>query len=234
MRKEYANELLAASRAGYNTIAPEFSRTRGTFWPELAFVRDLIPEESRLLDIGCGNGRFLGTLEGKAVSYTGIDFSEGLVGVAHARYRERPQTEFVVGDALALPFRDDSFDNTVSFAVLHHIPSREYRVRFLREAARVTKPGGFIILTAWNVWHSRPRIVLEFALKKLLGGTHTDFGDAILDFGKEKNARYVHALSMREIRSLVHEAGLTLERLEKIRRPSGEENFFVMLRVPQN
>ena len=234
MRKEYANELLAASRAGYDTIAPEFSRTRGTFWAELAFVRDLIHEGSRLLDIGCGNGRFLGTLEGKALDYTGIDFSEGLIGVAQDRYRERAQAAFVVGDALALPFPDHSFDNAVSFAVLHHIPSREYRIQFLREAARVTKPGGFIVLTAWNVWHSRPGIVLEFALKKLLGDTHTDFGDAILDFGKEKNARYVHALSLREIRSLAQEAGLTIERLEKIRRPSGEENFFVMLRIPQS
>lgn len=245
MRKEYANELLAASRAGYDIIAPEFSRTRGTFWAELTFVRDLIPEGSRLLDIGCGNGRFLSALnvpqrtalcknEGRSfvgVDYTGIDFSEGLVGVARERYRERAQTEFVVGDALALPFTDHSFDSVVSFAVLHHIPSRAYRIQFLHEAARVTKPGGFIILTAWNVWHSRPGIILKFALKKLLGGTHTDFGDAILDFGKEKNARYVHALTMREIRSLAKEAGLGIERLEKIRRPSGEENFFVMLRV---
>lgn len=235
MRKEYANELLAASRAGYETIAPEFSRTRGTFWSELAFVRDLIPDGSSLIDIGCGNGRFLGALDfGHRISeiaYTGIDFSEGLVSVARERYSERAQTEFVVGDALALPFPDHSFDNTVSFAVLHHIPSRAYRVQFLREAARVTKSGGIIILTAWNVWHSRPKVILKFALKKLLGGAHTDFGDAILDFGTEKNARYVHALSMREIRSLAREAGLTIERLEKIRRPSGEENFFVMLRV---
>jgi|SRR3989344_538567 len=247
MRTEYANELLEASRAGYEKIAADFSRTRGTFWPELLFVRDLIPEGSRLLDIGCGNGRFLGALdspqrtalrknEGRSfveVDYTGIDFSEGLIGVARERYHERANTTFVVGDALKLPFPDHTFDNTVSFAVLHHIPSRAYRVQFLREAARVTKPGGFIILTAWNVWHSRPRIVLEFALKKLLGGTHTDFGDAILDFGKEKNARYVHAFSMRKIRSLAHEAGLAIERLEKIRRPSGEENFLLMLRVPK-
>ncbi|OHA85037.1 MAG: hypothetical protein A2481_01975 [Candidatus Yonathbacteria bacterium RIFOXYC2_FULL_47_9] len=231
MRKEYANELLEASRAGYDTIAPEFSRTRGTFWSELLFVRDLIPEGSRLLDIGCGNGRFLGALEGKALNYTGIDFSEGLIGVARECYRERAQTTFVVGDALALPFPDRSFDNVVSFAVLHHIPSRAYRVQFLREAARVVKPGGLIVVTAWNVWHSRPGIVLEFAFKKILGRTHTDFGDAILDFGKEKNARYVHALTMHELRSLANEAGLKTERLEKIRRPSGEENFFVMLRT---
>lgn len=233
MQKEYANELLVASRAGYEKIAADFSRTRGTFWPELLFVRDLIPEGSRLLDIGCGNGRFLGSFEGKALDYAGIDFSEGLIGVARERYREHTQAEFVVGDALALPFPDHSFDDAVSFAVLHHIPSRAYRVQFLREAARVVKPGGFIILTAWNVWHSRPGVVLEFALKKLLGRTHTDFGDAILDFAKEKNARYVHALTMNEIRSLTKEVGLEIERLEKIRRPSGEENFFVMLRVSE-
>lgn len=231
MQKEYANELLAASRTGYEKIAADFSRTRGTFWPELLFVRDIIPEGLRLLDIGCGNGRFLGTFEGKTLDYTGIDFSEGLIGVARERYRERANTSFIVGDALALPFPNDSFDNVVSFAVLHHIPSRAYRVQFLRESARVTKPGGLIVVTAWNVWHSRPGIVLRFALKKIFGRTHTDFGDAILGFGAEKNARYVHALTMREIRSLAKEAGLEIERLEKIRRPSGEENFLLMLRV---
>lgn len=231
MQKEYANELLAASRTGYEKIAADFSRTRGTFWPELLFVRDLIPDESRLLDIGCGNGRFLGTLGGKTLDYTGIDFSEGLIGVARERYRDRANTSFIVGDALTLPFPDRLFDNAVSFAVLHHIPSRAYRVQFLREAARVVKPGGLIVVTAWNVWHSRPRIVLEFALKKIFGGTHADFGDAILDFGTEKNTRYVHALTMSKIRSLAREAGLTIERLEKIRRPSGEENFLLMLRA---
>jgi len=232
MRKEYANELLATSHQGYETIAAEFSRTRGTFWEELSFVRDFIPSYARILDIGCGNGRFLGILENKPVDYTGVDFSEGLIATARERWREREQTAFVVGDALALPFPKYSFDHAVSFAVLHHIPSRAYRLQFLSEAARVVKPGGLIILTAWNVWHSRPWIILKFALKKLIGRTHVDFGDAMLDFGTKKNARYVHALTLGEIRLLARKAGLTIERLETIRRPSGEENFFVVLRTP--
>ncbi len=240
MNRKYANEILLASREGYEKIAQDFSRTRGMFWPELLFVREIIPKNARLLDIGCGNGRFLGTLTDTSINYTGIDFSKGLINVARERYEfegsqtslNRPNATFVEGDALALPFPDEYFDMAVSFAVIHHIPSRAYRVQFLREAMRVVKPGGAIIITAWNVWHSRPGDIILSTFKKLTGRAHLDFGDALLGFGKEKNVRYVHALTMREIRSLAKEAGLKIERLEKIRRPSGEENFFIMLRKP--
>jgi len=254
MKAEYANEILAQSRAGYETIAADFSRTRGKFWEELLFVRDLIPRESRLLDIGCGNGRFLGALIPRTdlesadsclghkillgrsfadIYYTGIDFSEGLIEVARERYSSRANTAFIVSDALALPFPNHSFDTTVSFAVIHHIPSRAYRVQFLREAARVTKPDGLIIITAWNVWRTKPWIILQYALKKMFGLSRVDIGDAFLSFGKEKNARFVHALSKRELFSLSREAGLMIEKFDIIRRPFGEENFFAVLRAPK-
>ncbi len=230
MKQEYANQILTQSRAGYEKITDDFSRTRGKFWDELSFVVDLIPEKARVLDVGCGNGRFLGVLDDKEISYAGIDFSEGLIAIARDRYQKRPNTTFFVGDALALPFSDHSFETVVSFAVLHHIPSCAYRVQFLREMARVVKPGSLIILTVWNVWHSKPRIILEHAFKKITGRSRLDFGDAFLKFGKEKNARYVHALSQRELSSLAREAGLTIEKMEVIRRPSGEENFLMILK----
>lgn len=231
MKAEYANEILAASQSGYETIAADFSRTRGTFWNELLFVRDLIPKSARLLDIGCGNGRFLGSPIDESINYTGIDFSKGLIDVAKERYSSRTNTTFIVGDALTLPFPNNTFDIAVSFAVIHHIPSRAYRVQFLREASRVTKPGGLIVLTAWNVWRAKPLEILKYGLKKILGLTHIDFGDALLGFGKEKNARYVHAFSKRELFSLAHEAGLSVEKFDIIRRPSGEENFFMILKA---
>lgn len=229
MNKEYANKVLAQSKAGYETIAEDFSRTRGKFWDELLFVRDLIPNGAKILDIGCGNGRFLSALTDTTIDYTGVDFSEGLIAVAQGRYRERPNTNFFVSDALTLPFLDHSFDMVVSFAVLHHIPSRAYRVQTLREMARVAKPGAPIVLTAWNVWHSKPRAIILAAIKKLFGLTHLDLGDAFLDFGNKQNVRYVHALTRRKIRSLACEAGLAVKELRIIRRPSGEENFFMVL-----
>lgn len=239
MRQEYANQLLADSHAGYEKIASDFSHTRGWFWPELRFVADLIPKNGNLLDIGCGNGRFLTLLDQpkndtedtQNISYTGIDFSENLINVARERYAKRAQTNFIIGDALKLPFPNQSFDAVASFAVLHHIPSRAYRVQFLREASRVAKPESLIILTAWNVWRAKPWTIVKFIFKKILRQTRTDFGDALLGFNNEKNTRFVHALTIYEIRSLAREANLNIERIEKIRRPSGEENFFVMLRT---
>jgi len=230
MKTEYANEILVSSQSGYETIATDFSRTRRIFWNELLFVRDLIPKGSRLLDIGCGNGRFLGAPLDVSIDYAGIDFSESLIDVAKERYSSRSNTTFVVGDALNLPLPDHSFDMTVSFAVIHHIPSRACRVQFLREAARVVKPNGLIILTAWNVWRTKPWAILKYAVKKIFGLTRVDFGDAFLGFGKEKNARYVHAFSKRELYSLAQEAELLVEKFDIIRRPSGEENFYMLLR----
>lgn len=243
MKKEYANQLLAMSQDGYEKIAGDFSRTRGKFWDELLFIRDLIPEGARVLDVGCGNGRFFGALLDPyirrrtfdmfdiGIDYTGIDFSKGLINIAEERYANDTRATFVVGDALALPFPDNSFDAVVSFAVIHHIPSKEYRMQFFRELTRVTKPSGLIVVTAWNVWHSKPIAVLSFIFKKLIGLTHLDFGDAFLDFGKEKNARYVHAFSKREFISLARKTGLTIEKCDVIRRPSGEENFFALFRA---
>jgi SAM-dependent methyltransferase len=230
MNTDYANKLLRDSQAGYEKIASDFSHTRGWFWPELGFIWNLIPKKARLLDIGCGNGRLLTMPESNEVDYVGIDFSRGLIDIARSRYADRPHTEFLEGNALALPFLDKTFDTVVSFAVFHHIPSRPYRIQFLREAARVAKPGALIVITAWNVWNVRPTTIIKFALKKFFSPVRFDFGDVLLNFNNEKNARYVHALTMSEIHSLTMEAGLTVERLEKIRRPSGEENFFILLR----
>ena len=234
MNTDYANELLLASRAGYEKIASDFSHTRGWFWPELGFIWNLIPKKARLLDIGCGNGRLLTMPESDGINYSGIDFSRGLIDIARTRYANRPHTEFIDGNALALSFPDKTFDTVVSFAVFHHIPSRAYRIQFLREAARVAKPGAFIIITAWNVWRARPTTIIKFALQKFFSPVRFDFGDVLLNFNNEKNARYVHALTISEIRSLAEEAGLAVDRLEKIRRPSGEENFFILLRKIAN
>jgi len=228
MKQEYANYVREQSRLGYEKITEDFSRTRGKFWDELLFVRDLIPKGARIVDIGCGNGRFFGTLEDPSVDYTGIDFSEGLIRIANERYQKNQNAKFLVGDALSLPFPNNSFETTVSFAVIHHIPSQEYREQFLRELERVTKPGGIIVITAWDVWHSKPRIVVEYLFKKLWRQSSLDIGDAFLKFGKAENARFVHAFSKRELRSLVRKAGLCVERIDIVRRPSREQNFLVI------
>ena len=68
MNLDYAEYLLKKTIQDYNLIAEEFSRTRERIWPEMRFLFDeyLIPGE-KILDIGCGNGRFLEIFKEKKV-----------------------------------------------------------------------------------------------------------------------------------------------------------------------
>jgi len=112
MNEAIAKEIMAKSAAGYDKIAAQFSQTRNYFWPELAFVKNYIKNGDNILDIGCGNGRFLGFLLNKNpkvlspssslnqleqfqhleqlehFSYTGIDNSKELVKIAQEIYSD--------------------------------------------------------------------------------------------------------------------------------------------------
>ena len=82
------------------------------------------------LDIACGTGWLTQHLQGEIV---GLDASPSMLEVAAERI---PGAEFLVGDALDLPFEDGSFERIVTGHFYGHLEEDD-RVRFLREARRV-------------------------------------------------------------------------------------------------
>ena len=98
------------------------------------------------LDVGSGTGALSSAVLEYAspASVTGVDSSEGFV--EHARSAV-PGAEFVVGDAQALPFDDDSFDIVVSGLVLNFVPDQPQAVA---EMTRVARPGGTIAVYVWD------------------------------------------------------------------------------------
>jgi demethylmenaquinone methyltransferase/2-methoxy-6-polyprenyl-1,4-benzoquinol methylase len=87
---------------------------------------------ARTLDVACGTGWMTQHLRGDIV---GLDASESMLEIARERV---PHGEFVVGDALSLPFEDLSFDRVVTGHFYGHLEDPE-RSRFVAEARRVAR-----------------------------------------------------------------------------------------------
>jgi ubiquinone/menaquinone biosynthesis C-methylase UbiE len=139
-------------KAYYHRRAPEYdnwwlglgdfaSRVRPGFAEELAKVTELLRglEPVRTLDVACGTGFLTRHLPGEVV---GIDASDAMIAIAR---EQAPGARFLVGDALALPFPDESFDRVFASYFYCHLEEPE-RQRFLVEARRVA--GELIVMAS--------------------------------------------------------------------------------------
>jgi SAM-dependent methyltransferase len=95
---------------------------------------------ARVLDVGCGRGRWLTFYKSRGADATGIDLSETAVAECLAN-----GLTAVVGDITSLAHEDGAFDLVNSITVLLHLPPDE-QAAAARELERVTRPGGHILL----------------------------------------------------------------------------------------
>jgi ubiquinone/menaquinone biosynthesis C-methylase UbiE len=101
----------------------------------------------RLIDIGCGTGRFLDSLKQvwPRLSVLGIDMSEAYVKYARRHLTRWRRLNLSVGNAEALPAPNESQDALTSIFLFHELPPKVRRIVF-RECARVLKPNGRLIV----------------------------------------------------------------------------------------
>jgi len=92
-----------------------------------------------VLDIGCGTGEFASAF--KNSNYFGIDIYSEYIKYA----KKHEQGEFTVMDATKLQFETDQFDFILIIAMLHHLDQTDAN-QVLKEAKRVLKPGGRILI----------------------------------------------------------------------------------------
>jgi len=108
-----------------------------------------------ILEVGCAGGLFCHRIKTYLphTQVTGLDFDTGHIAYAQAKTKElNLDCRFVNGDALEMPFADDTFDLCFSHTVIEHLPT----MPFLREQRRVLKPGGRI-----SVLSARTRLSLR-------------------------------------------------------------------------
>jgi SAM-dependent methyltransferase len=112
----------------------------GTPVYEHVLERVAIGPGTRVLDCGCGAGRFGRMAADRGASVAGLDASEALIAIAAER---TPTGDFRVGDIEALPWEDDAFDVVTGFSAFQFADDK---VRALREARRVSRGAVAVVI----------------------------------------------------------------------------------------
>src|SRR3954451_5590423 len=97
-----------------------------------------------VLEVGSGPGLTTDVLRRRVPRLTAVEIDPDLARALTARLRNS-NVEVVQADATRLPLESGRFSAATSFAMLHHVPSRELQDQLLAELCRVLRPGGLLV-----------------------------------------------------------------------------------------
>ncbi|MCP1714679.1 SAM-dependent methyltransferase [Methanocalculus alkaliphilus] len=119
-------------------------RKRGALYGGVPFQLPDLPPKTRILDLGCGNGKHLPAMEGRGWAITGLDAAEEAV-----RLCRRRNVDLIVGDGCHLPFREGIFGAVIGIHILGHL-TVQGRPLMLGEVQRVLEAGGAFHCTVFS------------------------------------------------------------------------------------
>lgn len=115
---------------------------------EYQFLRDFVRPESKILELGCGDGKNVFTFTNNLkTEYTGIDVSKKAIDEARSRF---PESQFEYSESTELPFEDGSFD-FVYIGFFLYLLDRKNLLPLVTEIDRVLKDDGILALTDFGV-----------------------------------------------------------------------------------
>lgn len=213
----------AEIRATYERIADSFAATRREPWPEVDSFVQALPGRSRVLDLGCGNGRHARVLARRGHRAVAVDFSRRLMAIGRRETSEeghRIAIEWVEGDATDLAFQDASFDAALCIAVLHHLPTPSDRIAVLSELRRVLRRGAPALVSVWA--RDQPRFESVLA-------SHPHDDDVEVPWTMPDGTavpRFYHLFRESELQRLIIESNLHGERFFR-----GGGNWFALAKA---
>ncbi|MCF8009984.1 MAG: demethylmenaquinone methyltransferase [Clostridiales bacterium] len=147
-KEEYVHSIFSSIAHRYDLLNTVLSFNRDKYWRNYAVSKTQLKENGSVLDICCGTAMLtieLAKKVGPNGRIVGLDFCEDMLVKARENVKsERLENniELLRGNAVDLPFKDDTFDSTTIAFALRNVPDVE---KTIREMRRVIKPGGTVV-----------------------------------------------------------------------------------------
>lgn len=115
----------------------------------MKYIRDALDnnQSKRILEVGAGTGRYSVTLAKEGYQVDAVELTEHNLEILRSKLTGQEQLTAVQGNALDLSmYEDNLFDLTLVLGPMYHLYTKEDQAKALKEAVRVTKPGGHIMV----------------------------------------------------------------------------------------
>jgi SAM-dependent methyltransferase len=146
-----AGDGKAALEAVDNSASEQVARSTGGFVARQLLAALEIDANDTVLELGCGAGRIGRQVAPHCKQWIGVDISPNMIRVASQRLAEHDNIRLELLERTSLSMIEDaSVDKVYTVAVLCHM-DKEDLFLYLREIARILKPGGRAYLETWNL-----------------------------------------------------------------------------------
>jgi ubiquinone/menaquinone biosynthesis C-methylase UbiE len=166
-------------------------RTGSDIWTHLPMkdrgemLMEQLPPDALILDVGCGRGLFARKLAESGYRVIGLDFERNIVKKINEDVKSwglEGKLKFVDGDALDIPFTDNSFDGVCDFGLMENLYPEDWG-QYASEISRILKPGGFYLNTSLS---RETQKFLEFHPKGSKSGEFEKYGVHYHFFNKDE------------------------------------------------
>jgi tRNA (uracil-5-)-methyltransferase TRM9 len=226
MTQDTINKLLDLNLHFYQNVAAAQNPSLEYYWEGWYKIKNhalsLTTNSPKVLDIGCGNGRFENFLKKEMElnsDYTGIDFADQYSVARNPSLTSKFVKADVIKDNWTSGFVSNKFDLVVAFGLIHHIPSSHDRQKFFDEVRSLIGPSSLFVFSTWE-FATNPRLIKRIlspqSTRNFLDSQNIDMedlelGDYILDWIKKIPLhRYAHSFTENEILEYLNKSGFEL------------------------